>query len=370
MSEGKNIMHRLHRCDNCADNLTFSTSGNKATAYLLDELGSHLRMGRFELYGYDEFGNSLYDMPEGKQPFGFAGYQSDAVAGTWYAQAREYLPQLGRFAGEDKIAGFAVFPQSLNRYGYCWNDHLSLVDLDGEWPQWMRDAGQAAANFWNTHIYGERTVYVMTDTTPMVGHAGMYSTERVSTTAASEVHTGGIIVRTNTVTNGVPSSVGWSLNIPSTASVGATFSDGNVRLNASVDAGQIRAQAYASFGGSDIIAVGGTIGHRIDNHILGSGFHLPLSPVAYARAFLFHEMSEGNVTTYTERGAYVRAGYVYLAVAAAVVAWKALPILLPVIGGLRIPIPTLPTPNPIPVGGVAGLFLLMNEMLSMEGCDN
>ena len=50
-------------------------------------------------YGYDEFGQDLYRNQGQIQPFGYTGYQSDRIAETYYAQAREYRAELGRFAG-------------------------------------------------------------------------------------------------------------------------------------------------------------------------------------------------------------------------------------------------------------------------------
>ena len=28
-------------------------------------------------------------------------------------------------------------PLSMNRYSYCFNDPMLLVDLDGAWPEWL-----------------------------------------------------------------------------------------------------------------------------------------------------------------------------------------------------------------------------------------
>jgi len=52
---------------------------------------------------------------------------------------------------QDKIAGFAEAPFTLNQYTYCWNKTMNLVDLDGElpiippipYPEWFSDAGDA-----------------------------------------------------------------------------------------------------------------------------------------------------------------------------------------------------------------------------------
>ena len=113
----------------------------KVTAgyYLQDELGSPIRLitdsGELaDTYGYDDFGRDLYDNQGKKQPFGYTGYQRDGIAGTYFAQAREYRPYAGRFTSEDIIRGTIVYPDSLNQYVYCWNNPEKYIDNDGEFP--------------------------------------------------------------------------------------------------------------------------------------------------------------------------------------------------------------------------------------------
>ena len=107
--------------------------------YLQDELGSPLRIedsaGTIkESYGYGAFGEDLYQNQGKMQPFGYTGYQRDSVSGTYYAQAREYLAENGRFAEQDLIVGFVEYPETLNRYSYCWNNSLIYADYNGEFP--------------------------------------------------------------------------------------------------------------------------------------------------------------------------------------------------------------------------------------------
>jgi len=66
-----------------------------------------------------------------KQPFGYTGYRYDAVGGTYFAQAREYQPAYGRFLAEDIRRGRTAIPKTRNRYGYCWNNPVGMVDLNG-----------------------------------------------------------------------------------------------------------------------------------------------------------------------------------------------------------------------------------------------
>lgn len=119
--------------------------------YLSDELGSPLRVlyrnGNGDAYGYDEFGVDLYD-PEveqykGKrysrqgerQPFGYTGYRYDGISGTYFAQAREYQSEAGRFVAEDVIHGRNTVPKTLNRYGYCWGNPIGYIDANGKFPE-------------------------------------------------------------------------------------------------------------------------------------------------------------------------------------------------------------------------------------------
>ena len=118
--------------------------------YLQDELGSPLRLSGAdgslgEAYGYDEFGRDLYGNQGEAQPFGYTGYQYDSVAGTYFAQAREYEPQIGRFQSVDLMKGFPVYPLSLNEYIYCWDNPGIYVDNNGELPAIVIGAGIGAA---------------------------------------------------------------------------------------------------------------------------------------------------------------------------------------------------------------------------------
>ncbi len=121
--------------------------GTASHYYFQDELGSPIRLmdknGELaESYGYDEFGQELYwdreetagrSMTGSIQPFGYTGYQYDKTAGTYYAQAREYRAELGRFAGEDVIKGNLNTTFSFNSYVYCWNNPMIYNDLNGMW---------------------------------------------------------------------------------------------------------------------------------------------------------------------------------------------------------------------------------------------
>jgi len=120
-------------------------------------------------YAYDEFGQEILDgintlkntlgkVADLVNPFGFVGYQLDNIADDYFAEAREYRPEEGRFSGIDKVRGFIEMPFTLNRYGYCYNNGMLINDLNGMWPnpiKWVKDktkkAAKAVGKFYAKH---------------------------------------------------------------------------------------------------------------------------------------------------------------------------------------------------------------------------
>jgi len=77
------------------------------------------------------------------QPFTYTGYQKDNVANTYYAQAREYVAEVGRFGEQDRAK------YGLNWYIYCDNSPMMLVDLTGFIPTPL-EAALMAQHVYNT----------------------------------------------------------------------------------------------------------------------------------------------------------------------------------------------------------------------------
>ena len=67
------------------------------------------------------------------QPFGYTGYQRDNIAGSYYAQAKEYQADAGRFVGIDRIVGVCSNPECFNGYIYCINMPMIKADKTGFW---------------------------------------------------------------------------------------------------------------------------------------------------------------------------------------------------------------------------------------------
>ena len=107
-------------------NVTSYEENGRQSYYLQDELGSPLRIedesgATKESYGYGAFGEDLYGNQGELQPFGYTGYQMDTVAGTYYAQAREYQADVARFHARDVIKGQTSYRLTINEYIYCGN---------------------------------------------------------------------------------------------------------------------------------------------------------------------------------------------------------------------------------------------------------
>ena len=104
-----------------------------------DRLGSPIDMGEF---GTETAASTL----------GFTGYMYDDISGTYFAQAREYMPEIGRFAGRDIVKGTVLQPLTLNNYHYCYSNPNKFVDWDGRaatvigpiqlWPRVVDEVGE------------------------------------------------------------------------------------------------------------------------------------------------------------------------------------------------------------------------------------
>lgn len=66
----------------------------------------------------------------------FTGYERDDESGLDFAEARMFGSSLGRFTAVDPSSKSIIQmnPQTWNRYSYCYNNPIALVDENGKWP--------------------------------------------------------------------------------------------------------------------------------------------------------------------------------------------------------------------------------------------
>ncbi len=83
-------------------------------------------------YEYDAYGNLLTQAGSSETPFGFTGYQKDDDTGLYYANARYYNPEEGRFLRNDPLEGNVQDPPSLHRYLYANANPTSFIDPTGK----------------------------------------------------------------------------------------------------------------------------------------------------------------------------------------------------------------------------------------------
>jgi RHS repeat-associated protein len=115
--------------------LTHATEGR--SYYLHDALGSIAALARPDgtlaaRYQWDAWGRPRSQAGSSPNPFAFTGHQRDEATGLYYAKARYYDEELGRFLTQDPFAGAADTPPSLHKYLYAHANPTAYVDPDGE----------------------------------------------------------------------------------------------------------------------------------------------------------------------------------------------------------------------------------------------
>ena len=214
-----------------------SSIGDERFHYLQDHLGSPVRLlgenGLQDALAFDEFGVVTAASQKAANPFGFTGYQRDDVSGLWFAQARYYVPQVGRFSSEDIIKGAIAYPFTLNSYIYCWNRPLKFVDLDGLIPTPMEAARMAQevynipkdASEYSWSYNGWQFESVTRDGNNMV--MGVYSKTENGVTEYALVNKGTTPTSLNDWKNNVQQPVGRSPDVTASIAAAIAFVEAN-----------------------------------------------------------------------------------------------------------------------------------------------
>jgi RHS repeat-associated protein len=83
-------------------------------------------------YQYDAWGNYRSSVGDRWNPFGFTGHEYDKETNLYYARARFYDPEVGRFLTQDPFDGSLTTPPSLHKYLYAYGNPTVYWDPDGE----------------------------------------------------------------------------------------------------------------------------------------------------------------------------------------------------------------------------------------------
>ena len=73
-----------------------------------------------------------------ENPFRYRGYMYDNNTMLYYLNSRYYDPETGRFLNADSILDNRSLVGN-NLYGYCWNNHVNMVDYTGQLPCFINE---------------------------------------------------------------------------------------------------------------------------------------------------------------------------------------------------------------------------------------
>jgi RHS repeat-associated protein len=89
---------------------------------------------------FDAFGDLVSGSPDVYAWNGAWGYRNEAhMGGLQKVGVRWYDPAIGRFLQKDPWPGSPYAPLTLNRYGYCVNEPVQMIDPSGMILETLRD---------------------------------------------------------------------------------------------------------------------------------------------------------------------------------------------------------------------------------------
>jgi len=98
---------------------------------------------------FDAFGDVVSGSPDVYAWNGAWGYRNEAhTGGLQKVGVRWYDPASGRFLQKDPWLGSLYAPLTLNRYGYCVNEPVQMVDPSGKLPLFPPSV-HALAGLWD-----------------------------------------------------------------------------------------------------------------------------------------------------------------------------------------------------------------------------
>jgi RHS repeat-associated protein len=134
---------RVAASDNNGNIFAYHTDHLGSTNVLTDRLGLQRELTEYDPFGLvvrHDLGGSANVMPWHY----FTGKTLDDESGLMYYGARYYNPKLGRFITPDTIVQSPGNPQTLNRYTYCNNNPVNLIDPTGH--SWLKSLQRVIGN--------------------------------------------------------------------------------------------------------------------------------------------------------------------------------------------------------------------------------
>lgn len=124
----------------------------------------------------------------------FTGHTQDAATGQYYAKARYFTTQLGRWSQPEPLlkgvpgSNFLSNPQKLNPYTYCINNPLKFTDPTGNHPEWP----SYIPIFGFGYTLAEGAYHALGGTDNESFDAGAWSERMVSSTLVSAITIGSL----------------------------------------------------------------------------------------------------------------------------------------------------------------------------------
>jgi RHS repeat-associated protein len=117
----------------------------------------------------DAFGDLVNGSRQTYDWNGAWGYRNEVLTGGLQkVGVRWYDPSVGRFLQQDPWLGDIYEPLTLNRYGYCVNDPLQLMDPEGLWYVKIGIGGDLIGGLW-----GHAEIGIIIGTDPSTGRTGI-----------------------------------------------------------------------------------------------------------------------------------------------------------------------------------------------------
>ena len=110
---------------------TYFTNDHQGSAALLTDTSGN----QVQSTAYLPFGGTFQTAGSKTTSWRYTGQRQDDSTGLYYYNARYYDPTIGRFLTPDTIVQSPYDPQFLNRYAYCRNNPINLVDPTGHTAQ-------------------------------------------------------------------------------------------------------------------------------------------------------------------------------------------------------------------------------------------